>query len=392
MAGAVADLGVLLPIAVALIVANGLSATAVLVPAGLLYLASALVYRVPVPVQPLKAFGAIAIAQGLGTPEIAAGALLMGATFVVLGATGILDRVARVFPRAVIRGIQVSVGLIFLRIAYHLVTRPPAAFVDHDQPVAMLALLTIVAAALALALRRRAISLALVTLAVVVSVARIPDGVDLGPSVLAVPDLSAAAFATALTVLVIPQTPLTFANSCLATADAARTYVGADRARRVTPSRLALTLGLANLGTGAIGGMPLCHGAGGLSAHHAFGARTGGAPLAMGTVLVVLGLGVGAGLPLVLGGFPIPVLAALLAVAGLLHMGLARDLRGVLPWTVAIGVGVLGFLGNLALAMGLGLALWWVGTAMTSRWGSKVDHPRSGRSTAAGTDQGSVPE
>ena len=44
MAGAVADIGVLLPIAVALIVSNGLSATAVLLPAGLLYVAVALVY------------------------------------------------------------------------------------------------------------------------------------------------------------------------------------------------------------------------------------------------------------------------------------------------------------------------------------------------------------
>ena len=55
LAGAVADVGVLLPIAVALIVKNGLSATAVLVPAGLLYLTAAAVYRHPVTVQPLKA-------------------------------------------------------------------------------------------------------------------------------------------------------------------------------------------------------------------------------------------------------------------------------------------------------------------------------------------------
>jgi hypothetical protein len=57
LAGAVADLGVMVPIAVALIVKNGLSATAVLLPAGLLYVAAGLLYRVPVPVQPLKAFG-----------------------------------------------------------------------------------------------------------------------------------------------------------------------------------------------------------------------------------------------------------------------------------------------------------------------------------------------
>ncbi len=83
LAGAVADVGVLVPIAVALIVGNGLSPTAVLLPAGLLYMAVAVVYRLPIPVQPLKAFGAIAIAEGLGSDEIAAGALLMGALFLV---------------------------------------------------------------------------------------------------------------------------------------------------------------------------------------------------------------------------------------------------------------------------------------------------------------------
>ena len=55
----------LVPIAVALIVSNGLSATAVLLPAGLLYIAAAFTYGLPIPVQPLKAFGAIAIAKGL---------------------------------------------------------------------------------------------------------------------------------------------------------------------------------------------------------------------------------------------------------------------------------------------------------------------------------------
>ena len=105
LAGAVADVGVLVPIAVALIVSNGLSATAVLLPAGLLYVTAAFVYELPIPVQPLKAFGAIAIAKGLGSDEIAAGALLMGVVFIVLGRLGLLDVAARAFPKALIRGV-----------------------------------------------------------------------------------------------------------------------------------------------------------------------------------------------------------------------------------------------------------------------------------------------
>src|SRR5919108_3347169 len=128
LAGAVADLGVLVPIAVALIVSNGLSATAVLLPAALLYLTAAFVYGLPIPVQPLKAFGAIAIAKGLGSDEIAAGALLMGIVFLLAGRIGLLDLLARVFPRALIRGVQLTVGLLFLKIAWGLVTDPPSSF------------------------------------------------------------------------------------------------------------------------------------------------------------------------------------------------------------------------------------------------------------------------
>jgi MFS superfamily sulfate permease-like transporter len=183
--------------------------------------------------------------------------------------------------------------------------------------------------------------------------------VELGPSAIELPSLSTATFWAAFTVLVLPQLPLTFANSCLATADAAHVYFG-DEAARVRPDRLATSLGSANLVAGAISGMPVCHGAGGLTAHHAFGARTGAAPLVMGTSLLALAVTVGAGLATLLTAFPLPILAGMLATAGLLHIGLLRDLRGAFPWAVAIGVGALGFSVNLAPAVVLGLAAWWL--------------------------------
>lgn len=359
LAGAVADLGVLVPIAVTLIVANGLSATAVLLPAGLLYVAAAVVYRLPVPVQPLKAFGAIAIAKGLGSDEIAAGALLTGAIFLVLGRTGLLDLAARAFPRALIRGVQLTVGLLFLKIAWGLVTDPPAAFSAHALAPRWAVPLAAVVVALAFVLRRRAVTLGLVAAAVVAVVVEVRGGLAFGPSAIDLPSLDLATLGTALTVLVIPQVPLSFANSCLATTDAARNYFG-ERAARVRPGRLATTFGAADLLAGAIGGMPVCHGAGGMTAHYSFGARTGGAPLAMGGVLLGLALGLGSGLATLLTAFPLAILAGLLATAGALHIGLLRDVRGPRAWIVVGAVGAVGFLDNLAVGLAVGLALWWV--------------------------------
>ncbi|MBA2256197.1 MAG: hypothetical protein H0W05_03195 [Thermoleophilaceae bacterium] len=363
-AGAVADLGVMLPIAAALIVVNGLSATAVLLPAGLLYVAAGLIYRLPVPVQPLKAFGAIAIAQGLGTDVIAAGALLMGSVFLVLAGTGLLDRAARAFPRPLIRGVQLTVGLLFLEIAWGLVTDPPEAFAAHALPTAVALATAALAVVALLALRRRLhISLVLVTAGTLVMLVAASGQIAVGPSALVVPAIDAETLLTALTVLVLPQVPLSFANSCLATADAAHVYYG-DAARRVTPARLASTLGIANLAAGAIGGMPCCHGAGGMTAHRAFGARSGGAPILIGTGLVSVALALGAGLGALLAAFPLPILAAMLAVAGVLHIGLLRDLHSRESWLVALVVGALGVTTNLTIGLAVGLLIWWLPRAV----------------------------
>jgi sulfate permease, SulP family len=359
LAGAVADVGVLVPIAVALIVGNGLSPTAVLLPAAVLYLANAFVYGLPLPAQPLKAFGAIAIAERLGPDEIAAGALLIGAIFLVAGRLGLLDRAARVFPRPLIRGVQLTVGLLFLEIAWRLVTDPPAAFARHALEPGVAVPLALGAFALALAFKRAGVSLALVAVGVVAMLALAGGDAALGPSPLSLPSLDAATFATAMTVLVLPQVPLSFANSCLATADAARVYFG-DRGERVRPDGLATTYGLANLFAGSVSGMPVCHGAGGLTAHVSFGARTAGAPLAIGTALLVLTLAFGAGLAALLAAFPLPVLAGLLATAGILHIGLMRDLASGRAWAAALLVGALGFAFDLTLALGVGLAVWWI--------------------------------
>ena len=218
----------------------------------------------------------------------------------------------------------------------------------------------------AFAFRSRPITLVLVGTGAVLMVVLAGDEVAFGPSALSVPHLDSATFWTAFTVLVVPQVPLSFANSCLATADAARVYFG--KAAEVRPGRLATTFGSANLFAGAISGMPVCHGAGGLTAHYAFGARTAAAPAAMGVLLLTLALALGTGLA---GSSPrsAPDLAGVLATAGVLHLLLLRDLARARDWVVALLVGVVGFEVNLTVGLALGLALWWlpVGARMLPR-------------------------
>ena len=356
-AGAVADLGVLIPIAVALIVLNGLSATAVLLPAAFLYFVVARTYALPIAVQPLKAFGAIAIAAGAGSDVIAAGSLLMGVLFTGLGAIGAIDAVARWIPQNVIRGVQLCVAILLAKVGYGLVMSTPKNYTG--QPARELSIGLALALLAALWLLRGRLSLVAVVLAVCATTyAALTSDTPLavGPTSLVPPHLRAEDFLTAATLLVIPQIPLTFANSCLAPADAARAYFG-DAARAVTPGRLATTLGLANLLAGGVSGMPVCHGAGGLSAHYAFGARTWRAPFVIGASLLVIAIGFGSAVALALPLFPVSVLAALLGVAAATHAQLLRDVRGAGNWLVVVVVASLGVFANLAYGVVAGLML-----------------------------------
>ena len=287
----------------------------------------------------------------------------MGGIFLVLGSAGLLDRLAAVFPRAVIRGVQLAVGLTFARIAWGMVARPPSTFVDQ-WPVAVAAGTCLVTTAVLLRWRRGSALLAVaVGLAVAVVAAWGTGPATWGPAPIVLPSISAAELVLAATLLVLPQVPLTLANSCLAPADAAATYFP-SQAARITPDRLARTLGAANLAVGAISGMPLCHGAGGMSAHHAFGARTWRAPALIGAALVGLGALLGNDLGRILQGFPVAILAALLLVAGITHVQLLRDVRGWADWSVAGIVGLGGVTGHLLAAVLLGLVVaavrgWW---------------------------------
>src|SRR3972149_2888680 len=84
LGGALGDLGTLLPLTVALITFNQMSATSVFLMVGLAYILSGLFYRLPMPVQPLKAVAAIAIANGLSASVISASGVIMAALLLLL--------------------------------------------------------------------------------------------------------------------------------------------------------------------------------------------------------------------------------------------------------------------------------------------------------------------
>ncbi|MGH7541398.1 MAG: putative sulfate/molybdate transporter, partial [Gemmatimonadota bacterium] len=167
---------------------------------------------------------------------------------------------------------------------------------------------------------------------------------------------SASAFASAFLLLVVPQLPLTFGNAVVAVNDLAHEYLG-PAASRVSPSRVCLSAGLGNAVSSVLGGMPMCHGAGGLTAHVRLGARTAGMNVLLGTGFLLLGLLFADHVPVILGLLPVWGLTAFLVYAGLRHAWLVSDLRGG-DLLLAIGAGAFGAaLGNLAVTAVLALVV-----------------------------------
>ncbi len=356
-AGAVADLGVLVPLAAALILVNGLHPGAVFVCAGLAVLGSGLFFRVPFPVQPLKALTAVAVASLASPDVIHAAGIELGLFLLLLSVRHVADAVARLFTKPVVRALQFGVGVLLVLAAGRLALRPPGVFRGVPPSPWPFALMVATGIGVALAAHRRRYGGALALLAAGLLATFLAARPELGGPAPALPSPSlpdAPAFARAFLLLVVPQLPLTFGNAVVAVSDLAREEFG-PRARRVTPSNVCRSAGVANVLSGVLGGMPMCHGAGGLTAHVRLGARTAGMNVLLGAALLALGTLFPRHVLALLGLLPVWGLAGFLAYAGIRHALLVRDLRGP-ALAVAVATGALGaWLGNLAVTAGAAL-------------------------------------
>lgn len=306
LGGALGDLGTLLPLMLGTIAVVGLAPAPVLLGFAVFYIATAVHYRLPVPVQPMKAVAAALLTTGITPAGLAASGVMIGAVLLILGLTRWIGRLARLVPQSVLAGLQAGLGVSLALVSLDLMATAPL--------VALAAL----AVFIGLLFVPRCPS-ALIGLAVAVVLAQVlgAPGIafDAAPAAFAIPQLpSLAEIERAATVFVLPQLSLTFTNAVLLTALIAGDYFG-DRARHVTPARLSVTSGLANLLLTPFGALPMCHGAGGLAAHYRFGARSGTAPLLLGLALLAVALTPG-GLGLAaLAAIPAAGLGALLLMA-----------------------------------------------------------------------------
>jgi SulP family sulfate permease len=370
LAGAFGDLGTLLPIVVGMILINKLSPSAVFLAFGLFYVLTGYYYRLPVPVQPLKAVGAMAIAYPALITEsvIGASGIIFGALLLLFVLTGMVDKLAKLFTQPVVRGIQLSVGLVFLKKGIELIVSPqlflsglPGRFAEYHVNL----IIGIVVFALVLVLLdNKKFPAALVALAAgIVSGFALggfnAEALSIGPTRIQVMAPSLADFWTAFIMLILPQIPLTIGNACVGIADTCGTlFPQSPSLAKSKAGKFALTMGIANLPAGFFGAVPMCHGTGGLAAHYRFGARSGGAPVMIGALFVVMALVFGELGFALLTMIPNAVLGVLLIFAGLELCPLVRSLKGNEEYFVALLIsGIALAVPNMAWAFGIGIAV-----------------------------------
>jgi hypothetical protein len=355
-AGAFGDLGTLIPFVVAYIAVVHLDPFGVLLSFGIALIACGLYYRTPFPVQPMKAIGAVAATQAAQTATITAASiysasLVTGLLWLLLGITGGARILVQRVPRCVTIGIVLGLGIGFM---LEGIRRMSSAW--------LIAALGLFGTLLLLTNKRLPAMFLLLLFGALCGYIQDPailHALLLTRPVLHVPHLALAQISwhdllIGAAFLALPQMPLTLGNAILAVREE-NNRLFPDRA--VSENRVATSTGLINLMSAALGGVPMCHGAGGMAGHVAFGARTGGAPIILGSLLLVLALGFSNSIETLLRLFPPAVLGVILFLTGAqLALGscdFSKD-KGERFITVAVAAAAMW---NVGLAFVLGLTL-----------------------------------
>lgn len=316
VSGAFGDIGVLFPIAVALIIKSGFDPADLFLMAGLFYILSAFYFKITMPVQPLKAMFAIALATGLGAEVISAAGLVMGLLLLFLALTGFSEWLGGIFPLSVIRGIQLGLGFLLVKTSLGLMHADLLmAVVSGTILLACIMLFKKIPPLIPLLILGLGFSLSGMT----------PRPLFHGSFLPKLPDLEhiRIGFIT----LVIPQLALTFGNAVVATEATGKLLYG-EKAARLNLKSIPLSMGLANIISGIMGGIPMCHGSGGLTAHFKFGATGPRSGYIIGLTLTAFALISGDAALSFVAAFPTAILGVLLCYVGIEHAMFVRDIMG----------------------------------------------------------------
>jgi MFS superfamily sulfate permease-like transporter len=309
-AGAFGDVGTLIPFVVAYITIVKMPTLGLLFMFGITLMASGLYYRTPLPIQPMKAIGAAAIAGGIAPAAVYGAGLTTGLFWLLAGVTGVIRPIAKLATKPVVRGIMLGLGLTFMVDGVHRMGTAPVlagfalvvtyVLLTNPKIPAMFVLLII-----------GVVSAVIMNPEFMSELSKIRIGFKL--PVFSIPMISWNDLVTGTLLFTIPQIPLTLGNAVIAIV-AENNELFPDR--QVTEKKIAISQGIMNLVSPLFGGIPMCHGAGGMAGHVRFGAKTGGALVILGSILILIALFFSESVSIIFKIFPNAILGVILFFAG----------------------------------------------------------------------------
>ncbi len=378
-AGSLGDLGTILPLSIGMILINGLNPLGVFWGIGLFYIFSGIYFRVTCPVEPMKVIGSYAVATGISATQIQASTACICIFLLIIGGTGLITRIGKHIPRPVIRGVQLSTGILLVSQGVKLMlgTSTLQTLQQMSEPYLRFQHIGVLPIGLFIGFSLGILSLLLLDnrrmpAAIVIVLSGLLIGALIGtreglsqmrlgihfPNLMPYNLPSANDFTFALLVLALPQIPMTLGNAVIANADLSIQYFPLE-GKRVTYRALCLSMAVANLFSFFFGGLPMCHGAGGLASRYRFGARTAGSNLIIGAIFIGMALFLGTQALSLIHLIPMSALGVLLIFAGgqlaltLLDVDTRKDLFVtilILGITLASNLAA-GFIAGIAIAL-----------------------------------------
>ncbi|MFQ6040472.1 MAG: putative sulfate/molybdate transporter [Candidatus Poribacteria bacterium] len=344
LAGSMGDFGTLFPLAIGYIVVCGMNPAGFLVMMGLTNIALGLIYKLPMPLQPKKVIAVTAIAQKWPPRLIYASGVGTGIVWLLLSLTGWIQKLANHTPKSVVRGIQIALGVMLgwqgLKwiIGWQKLTVMSGEWIIN-------VILGVIAIVIVLTLRENKYAPAAVVLIVLGIVAVAIKGellkvLKVGFQLPPITTFGLRDVFKAMLLAGFAQLPLTATNAIIATAALIKEYWPQ---RPVSEKKLALNMGVINVTVTFFGGMPMCHGAGGLAGQYYFGARTGGTNIIEGIIEISLGLFFSQAIVGLFGAFPMSIIGAMLFMVGIALAKYAFTLRAkdIIPATVTTVVSLI---------------------------------------------------
>lgn len=322
-AGAFGDLGTLIPFVAGYITLNKMDPLGILVAFGVFKIFVGLYFKTPVPIQPMKAIGGMAIAHaGSITPAMIWGSgIFTGLFWLLMGITGAITWIEKITTKPVVRGIMLGLGLSFIVEGLGMMRSEP-----------LFAIGGVIITLLLFNSRRFPAMLVLLGYGMVLAFIQKPDllGALSHMSIrFRFPELTFAQISwkdllAGFVILGIPQAPLTLGNAIIATVAENNSYFPD---RKVSAKTISIDHGMMNFISAFIGGIPICHGAGGMAGHIRFGARTGGALVILGVIVLLTGLFLSDSVALIFQVFPRPILGVILFFAGVELALVIKDVK-----------------------------------------------------------------